>query len=95
MLPTNEARRRALLPPPEPRDGETRRELAKLTATYYNGLAVSVFAVGGLAPLVAGFSQSPIDLEAPWIAVLSLAAFALSLVAHLVARYVPRREFRR
>jgi hypothetical protein len=76
------------------RDRETRRELAKLTAGYYNSIAVSIAAIGGLAPFVALISQT---LTAPplWIAGLSLSALFVSLVVHLVARYLLAREFGR
>jgi hypothetical protein len=35
-----------------------RNERTKLTATYFNGIAVAVFVVGGFAPLVTSFSSS-------------------------------------
>jgi hypothetical protein len=101
-LPTYEAPRHGLRPAPtldlvadgSGRDRETRRELAKLTANYVNALGASIAAIGGLAPLVALISQTLVA-PAVWIVTLSLSAFAVSLVAHLGARYVLRREFRR
>jgi len=40
----------------DPRETLIRNEQAKLTATYLNGIAIALAAVGGIAPLVA-FAQ--------------------------------------
>lgn len=32
-------------------------ERTKLTATYFNGAAISIFAIGGFAPVAAGFGS--------------------------------------
>jgi hypothetical protein len=77
------------------RDRETRRELAKLTANYLNALAASIFAVGALAPIVGYVSQTALWVAGTAGILLVLGGFALSLVTHLSARYVLRREFRR
>lgn len=77
------------------RDRETRRELAKLTANYLNALATSIFAVGALAPIVGYLSQTALWVAGPAGIPLVLGGFGLSLVTHLSARYVLRREFRR
>jgi hypothetical protein len=64
-----------------------RNEQAKLTATYVNGLAIAVFAVGGLAPL---FSVLYSDRPAPipfWSLIgISLVCFAASGGLHYAAR---------
>ena len=61
-------------------------ERTKLTATFVNGLAVAIFAVGGLAPtlnLISG--QTPLG---SWTAVLIFAVtcYILSGALHLLAR---------
>lgn len=102
-LPTNEGPTRSFRPAPtlteevdsSGRDRETRRELAKLTANYFNAVATSIFAIGALAPLAALASGQLVVRDAGWVVGLVVLAFALSLVAHLGARYVLRREFRR
>lgn len=61
-------------------------ETTKLTATFINGVAVAIFAVGGVAPtmgLVSG--QTPVG---SWTAILVFAAicYIFSGVLHIVAR---------
>jgi hypothetical protein len=61
-------------------------ERTKLTATYLNGVAIAIFAIGGFALLISLASAS--DSTAPsvlvWIAVgCVLASFALHLIARL------------
>ncbi len=60
-------------------------EQVKLTATYLNGLAIAIFAVGGLAPLVAVVSGT-VQAGAVQIVVLSTVCVAASLTLHLLAR---------
>ncbi|MDO5613625.1 MAG: hypothetical protein Q4G14_10355 [Paracoccus sp. (in: a-proteobacteria)] len=63
-----------------------RNERTKLTATFINGLAIAIFAVGGLAPL---FSAAYGTSNAGWrLAVGSLACFAGSAALHLLARRI-------
>lgn len=62
-----------------------RNEQAKLTATYLNGLAIAIFAVGALAPLVAYISGS-IPVGAGAVSALTLSCAATSLILHLLAR---------
>jgi hypothetical protein len=61
-------------------------ERVKLTATYLNGLAIAVFAVGGLAPVVAIVSGTVQAGAATGISV--LAAICVTVIAglHIVAR---------
>ncbi len=67
-----------------------RNEQIKLTATYLNGLAITVFAVGGLAP-VFSYTFGSIAGQPLW-AVVFVAAICLivSAVLHLVARRILR-----
>jgi hypothetical protein len=62
-------------------------ELAKLSATYVNGLAIAVFAVGGLAPIFTNlYATNPTAASAWIIAGISGVCFAASLSLHLIAR---------
>jgi len=64
----------------------SRNEQTKLSATYLNGVAIALFAVGGLAPsvsLVSGGTQQV------WpIAVLVLGCIGISICLHWVARWI-------
>ena len=63
-------------------------ERAKLTATYVNGLALAVFAVGGLAPLFSFvYSASPNALSAWVVLVNALVCWIVSAGLHYVARH--------
>ncbi|MDO5656967.1 MAG: hypothetical protein Q4G36_01395 [Paracoccus sp. (in: a-proteobacteria)] len=65
---------------------QIRNEQTKLTATFINGMAVAVFAVGGLAPV---FSAAYGTTSAGWrLALGSLACFAGSAARHWTARKV-------
>lgn len=59
-------------------------ERLKLTATYANGLAIAVFAVGGFAPIF-GFLSAE---RSPNTAVIIFVAicFPMSVSLHLIAR---------
>lgn len=63
-------------------------EQTKLTATFLNGIAIAVLAVGGLAPLVASLSGG-VGLTS-LIVVLGGVCFVVSLVLHLAARHLLR-----
>lgn len=66
-----------------------RNEQTKLTATFLNGLAVALFAVGGLAPL---FSAIYGTSGGGWrVIVGAVSCFAAALALHLAARTVLRR----
>lgn len=64
-------------------------EQTKLTATFLNGLAIAMFAVGGLAPSV-GMASGSVPVS---ILVAALMGYCLiaSLILHLMARRVLRR----
>ncbi|KQO45568.1 MULTISPECIES: hypothetical protein [unclassified Methylobacterium] len=69
------------------RDKLIANERAKLSATYLNGLAVAVFAVGGLAPIFStSFSSAPLGVPL-WVVTASASVcWIVSVVLHLVAR---------
>jgi hypothetical protein len=61
-----------------------RNERTKLTATYFNGVAIAVLVVGGLAPVIgAATSQTPL-----WPTVIPSSVICLftSAILHFVAR---------
>ena len=60
-------------------------ERTKLTTTYFNGLAIAVFAVGAFAPAVAGISQAPGAINWATAAVVVICLLA-SGALHLAAR---------
>ena len=64
-------------------------EQTKLTATYLNGIAIALFAVGGIAPTVALLNS---DSSSPGIGTSAMAVVCLvtSTVLHLLARAVLR-----
>jgi Na+/melibiose symporter-like transporter len=62
-------------------------ERAKLLATYFNGLAIAVMAIGGFAPLVS-FPFSGDDRPF-WVTMLIVSiCIAVSTTLHLLARRV-------
>lgn len=61
-------------------------ERVELTATYLNGLAIAIFAVGGLAPLVAIVSGT-VQTGAVQVAVLATVCVGASMSLHLLARH--------
>lgn len=61
-------------------------ERTKLTATYLNGIAVAIFAVGGFAPLV-GWFNSGSGPGRPVIA-LSVICILVSAGIHLAGRFL-------
>ena len=65
-------------------------ERIKLTATYLNGLAIAIFAVGGLAPVVAIVSGTAQSGTASGISVLTTVCVAVSVGLHLAARLILR-----
>jgi hypothetical protein len=63
-----------------------RNEQTKLTATYLNGLAIALFAVGGLAP-VFSYAFSSTAGQPLWaVAVVAMICLIVSAVLHLIAR---------
>jgi hypothetical protein len=76
------------------RDRETRRELAKLTATFLNGIAIAVVAVGGLTPVFT-FVLETVDAPSGLVlATISAISITLGGAFHLLARRVLRQGFR-
>ncbi len=61
-------------------------EQVKLTATYLNGLAIAIFAVGGLAPLVSIVSGTAHPSALLPIAALTTVCVLLSGALHLIAK---------
>ncbi|WP_082487694.1 MULTISPECIES: hypothetical protein [unclassified Methylobacterium] len=74
----------------EPHDSRTQliaNERAKLTATYVNGVAIAVLAVGGLAPLFSQRGAGAAAPDRPWLTpVLSLLCICVSGALHWAAR---------
>lgn len=66
-----------------------RNEQTKLTATFLNGLAIALFAVGGLAPSL-GMASGSVPAS---LLVIFLMGYCLiaSLALHLIARRFLRR----
>jgi hypothetical protein len=60
-------------------------ERVKLSATYLNGIAIAVFAVGCFAPLIASFSSTGHGLTLK-ATMLTFGCFVLSLILHYSAR---------
>lgn len=61
-------------------------ERTKLTATYLNGVAVAIFAIGSFAPLVSlASNNTSAPLLLIWIAV---SCVIVSFALHLIARRV-------
>jgi hypothetical protein len=65
-------------------------EQVKLTATYLNGLAIAIFAVGGLAPVVGIVSGTAQAGAAGGIAVLTTICVSVSAGLHLAGRRMLR-----
>lgn len=66
-------------------------ERAKLTATYLNGLAVALAAVGGLAPIFSSLTASTSAAAPGWVLLSSSVACLLGSGAlHGLARLVLR-----
>lgn len=66
-----------------------RNEQTKLTATFLNGLAIALFAVGGLAPSL-GMASGSVPASLLVIFLMSYCLIA-SLALHLIARRFLRR----
>jgi hypothetical protein len=62
-----------------------RNEQTKLTATYLNGLAIALFAVGGLAPLFS-YAFGSMGGRPLWTVILTAAiCLVVSAILHLIA----------
>jgi hypothetical protein len=67
-----------------------RTEQIKLTATYLNGIAITVFGIGGLTIPFNLYSSAALTAS-PWIAAtISVVCFAASAVLHLAGKRVLR-----
>jgi hypothetical protein len=64
-------------------------EQVKLTATYLNGLAIAIFAVGGLAPVV-GVVSGTAQTTAGGIATVTTVCVFVSAGLHLAGRGILR-----
>ncbi|WP_244481265.1 MULTISPECIES: amino acid transporter [unclassified Rhizobium] len=62
-------------------------ERTKLTATYFNGAAISIFAIGGFAPVAAGFG-SGLQTITISSSLTSVVCVSTSIILHLLARRV-------
>ena len=62
----------------------------KLSATYLNGLAIALFAVGGIAPLFSYALGSMAGQTLLTVAVWAAICLVVSLILHLTARIVLR-----
>jgi hypothetical protein len=68
------------------RDRLVRNERAKLSATYFNGLAVALAAIGGLSPLLS-IIVTPGSGPSHWVVVVVAAVcFSGSAALHFTAR---------
>jgi multisubunit Na+/H+ antiporter MnhB subunit len=65
-----------------------RNEQSKLTATYLNGLAIALAAVGGLSPIV-GFAQG--TMSSTVLSIVCPTCWVASMGVHLWARSVLRK----
>lgn len=71
----------------DPRAQLIANERAKLTATYVNGVAIAVLAVGGLAPLFSQRGAGATVPDRPWqTPVVSLLCICVSAALHWAGR---------
>lgn len=66
-------------------------ERTKLTATYLNGLAIAIFAVGALAPVFSNFYGNASNMGLGSLAIGTVICLIISLALHFVARRFLRR----
>lgn len=66
-----------------------RNEQTKLTATFLNGMAIAMFAVGGLAPSI-GMAAGSVPASV-LVVILMGYCLAASTALHLIARRILRR----
>ena len=66
---------------------DAEKEQIKLTATDVNGLALAVFAVGGIAPVVSAlYSAAPLGVPVTVVIATTVICFGVSGGLHLAAR---------
>lgn len=63
-----------------------RNERTKLTATYINGIAIAVFAVGGFAPAITTFNSG--HGPSATLEIMCSICFFASAALHLLARKI-------
>ncbi|NDW06458.1 hypothetical protein [Jiella pacifica] len=91
-LPTNEGLEKEGRKQPTDADIEA----AKLTATFLNGLAVSLSAVGAFAPIFHSMYVAGEFPVAGWqLGLVSVVCFAVSVALHLCGRSYLTRELRK
>jgi hypothetical protein len=66
-------------------------EQTKLTATYLNGLAIAIIAIGGIAPVFSYALGSMPGLPAWVLATAAFICLIVSGILHLVARRILKR----
>ena len=62
-------------------------ERTKLTATYLNGVAVALFAVGAISPVIS-VMNAPSTTASPSVAAVAAICIASSLALHYLARVI-------
>ena len=91
-LPTNEGLGKGERK--QPVDAEV--EATKLTATFLNGVAVSLAAVGSFAPIFnAMYAARDAPIETAKLGAVSTICFLLSAAIHWIARAYIKRELRK
>lgn len=63
-------------------------ERTKLTATWLNGVAIALMAVGGFAPTISYFAATVSTPSPGWLTATGAACFLFSTVLHFMARKV-------
>lgn len=66
-------------------------ERVKLLATYVNGLAIAVFAVGGLAPILSLFTGAIVPDRASYALWIVAICIVFSAALHFTASLILRR----
>ena len=61
-------------------------ERTKLTATWLNGLAIALAAIGGFAPLISYATNANATFAAPAAGLMAIACLAGSIGLHFIAR---------
>jgi hypothetical protein len=63
-------------------------ERTKLTATWLNGVAIALMAVGGFAPTISYLAATVSAPSPEWLTTTSAACFGFSVALHFMARKV-------
>ncbi len=63
-------------------------ERTKLTATYVNGLAIALFAIGGLAPVFSSLYTGAATGPTLFLMLVSVICFLVSAALHYLARRI-------